>query len=93
MILLFQFGAFFSAVMTKKIELNTWSDSSKKKPQIMKDNFWPVYKVLFLSVVKILQETKHIRKFDTLYVVDLHCFELLAKCLYLVCFEEKVKLL
>ncbi|XP_060562886.1 mediator of RNA polymerase II transcription subunit 12-like protein [Ruditapes philippinarum] len=37
-----KFGAFFSAVMTKKIELNTWSDSSKKKPQIMKDNFWPV---------------------------------------------------
>ncbi|XP_052783955.1 mediator of RNA polymerase II transcription subunit 12-like protein isoform X1 [Mya arenaria] len=37
-----KFGAFFSAVMTKKIELNTWSDSSKKKPQIMKENFWPV---------------------------------------------------
>ena len=48
---LFQFGAFFSAVMTKKIELNTCPDSSKKKIQITKDIFWPVSKSAFSQSV------------------------------------------
>ena len=48
----FQFGAFFSAVMTKKIELNTCPDSSKKKIQITKDIFWPVSSLVNWIIIK-----------------------------------------
>ncbi|XP_067143152.1 mediator of RNA polymerase II transcription subunit 12-like protein isoform X2 [Centruroides vittatus] len=38
-----KFGAFFSAILTKKQELNTFQDSGRKRQQINpKDNFWPV---------------------------------------------------
>ncbi|XP_076370100.1 mediator complex subunit kohtalo isoform X2 [Tachypleus tridentatus] len=38
-----KFGAFFSAILAKKQELNTFHDSGRKKQQINpKDNFWPV---------------------------------------------------
>ncbi|XP_075535912.1 mediator of RNA polymerase II transcription subunit 12-like protein isoform X4 [Dermacentor variabilis] len=38
-----KFGAFFSAILSKKQELNTIQDSSRKKQQInTKEHFWPV---------------------------------------------------
>lgn len=38
-----KFGAFFSSVLAKKQELNTLTDSGRKKQQInVKDCFWPV---------------------------------------------------
>lgn len=35
-------GSFFNAIVMKKEELNTIQDSSRKKQQVSKDNFWPV---------------------------------------------------
>ncbi|RWS26166.1 thyroid hormone receptor-associated protein-like protein, partial [Leptotrombidium deliense] len=37
-----KFGAFFSSLLSKKQELNTFQDTGRKKPQITKDNIWLV---------------------------------------------------
>jgi hypothetical protein len=41
-ILNFQFGTEFISVLNKKKEFNTFQDTTKKKQQPSKDNFWPV---------------------------------------------------
>lgn len=39
----FQVGAYFNAIISKKEEINTLPDSGRKRQQINpKDNFWPV---------------------------------------------------
>ncbi|KAL3848034.1 hypothetical protein ACJMK2_018917 [Sinanodonta woodiana] len=37
-----KYGTCYSTIISKRLEINTFQDSSKKKQQLMKDNFWPV---------------------------------------------------